>query len=130
MRQCPYCGEQIENTNAKCPFCGSNVEPQADMISVQNNPSPDGPKNTLSNGFKVFITMVSVIPLIGQLVGIIMAIIYMNNEGDTDKKSFGKALLIGTLVIFLVLCICCIGYMAFGMYAIEQMGPELFEQFE
>lgn len=153
MRRCPYCGEQIESSTSKCPFCGSVVEPEPELENDeqdqagyagskdginnegmlgqgQSNNQPTVPPGTLSNGFKVFIAMLATVPLIGQLVGIIMAIIYMNSEGDPDKKSFGKALLIGTLVIFLLICICCISYVAFSMYIAQQMGPEFFEQFQ
>ncbi len=145
MKKCPFCEEQIEDMTSKCPFCGSKIEVEntegdieisgedSQLMTDNRMSTSQGDqegRNPLSNGFKVFITMVATIPLIGQLVGIIMAIIYMNSEGDTDRKSFGKALLIGTLVIFLAVCLCCIAYFVFVFYFMEQMGPEIFEQFQ
>ncbi|MBZ4644852.1 MAG: hypothetical protein PWR27_276 [Petroclostridium sp.] len=134
MRQCPYCGEHIDSSTSKCPFCGSNVEPRNDIQEVElinsgNIPS-QSQKNSLSNGLKVLFAMISTIPLVGQLFGIILAIIYMNAEGDADKKSYGKALLTGTLIITLVTCLCCVAYFVFSLYFISNNMPELFEQFK
>ncbi len=124
MRNCPFCGESIEEATLKCPFCNSDVNMELDT-SVSNYQ-----QRPISNGFKVFITMFSTIPFIGPLVGIITAIVFMNSEGNTDKKSFGKALLIGSLVFVLIFCICCFAYMVFGFAMLNQLGPEFFEQFE
>ena len=56
---------------------------------------------TLSNGVKVFLTTLStVIPGLGQLIGIIVAIVFMNAQGDKDKNSFGTALMISSIVVF------------------------------
>ncbi len=64
--------------------------------------------NPLSNGMKVFLTMLfTIIPGIGQLAGIITAIVFMNAEGDSDRKSFGVALLVGSLIMFVLACIGC-----------------------
>lgn len=55
----------------------------------------------ISNGLKVFLSVVSsVIPGVGQIIGIISAIIFMSNEQDSDSKSFGKSLLIASLIMF------------------------------
>lgn len=64
--------------------------------------------NPLSNGMKVFLTMLfTLIPGIGQLAGIITAIVFMNSEGDSDRKSFGVALLVASLIMFVFACIGC-----------------------
>lgn len=64
-------------------------------------------KETLSNGMKVFLTILfTVLPGIGQLAGIITAIILMNAE-DKDRKSFGVALLVACLIMFVLACIGC-----------------------
>lgn len=63
-------------------------------------------KNTLSNGLKVFLTIIStIIPGLGQLVGIIISILFMNDEHDEDKRSFGIALLVASLVFFAIFCV-------------------------
>ncbi|MEN6315386.1 MAG: hypothetical protein ABFD25_14215 [Clostridiaceae bacterium] len=62
----------------------------------------------LSNGLKVFLTALFIlIPGIGQLAGIITAIVFMNSEGDSDRKSFGVALLVLSLIMFVFACIGC-----------------------
>ncbi len=61
----------------------------------------------LSNGYKVFLTVIStVIPGFGQLLGIISAIIFMNSDDDSDRRSFGVALLIATSIMFIFSFIC------------------------
>lgn len=60
-------------------------------------------KDSLSNGFKVFLTVIStVIPGFGQLIGIIASIVFMNSEDDSDRRSFGVALLIASSIMFVI----------------------------
>ncbi len=61
----------------------------------------------LGNGMKVFLTVISTIPWIGQLIGIIAAILFINSDYDRDRKSFGTALMISSLILFVL--ISCIG---------------------
>lgn len=69
----------------------------------------------LSNGTKVFLTSISTVLWIGQLVGIIAAIIYMNSEYDADRKSFGVALMVASLIFFVVeSCLGC--FIAMGIF--------------
>lgn len=66
-------------------------------------------KKPLSNGMKVFLTSLCVvIPGLGQLIGIILSIVFMNSEGDADRKSFGVALLIASLIVFVFTCLYCL----------------------
>ncbi len=61
------------------------------------------PAGRLSNGMKVLLTtLFIIIPGIGQLAGIITAIIMMNNDENADTKSFGVALLVVSLVMFVL----------------------------
>ncbi len=65
-------------------------------------------REPLSNGLKVFLTILfTVIPGIGQLAGIITAIVFMNAEDDADRKSFGVALLVASIILFVLSCIGC-----------------------
>lgn len=62
-------------------------------------------KNRLSNGLKVFITVISsVIPGLGQLIGVIISITFINSD-DHDMRSFGTALLVSSMVLFVISCI-------------------------
>jgi hypothetical protein len=86
--------------NAYKPYTGGGYPPNYNYNS--------GIKEPLSNGMKVFLTVLfTVLPGIGQLAGIIAAIVFMNSEGDSDRKSFGVALLVASLVMFVISCIGC-----------------------
>ena len=92
-----------------------NDSPQTQNKDIKNQypaQTKDEYKTSLSNGIKVFITVAcSIIPVIGQLAGLIIAIVFMNSDGDTDKRSFGFALLIASLIVFVVSSIsCCVFY--------------------
>lgn len=77
----------------------------------QNNGIPTyggSNRKPLSNGLKVFLTILfTVIPGIGQLAGIITAIVFMNADDDADRKSFGVALLVASIILFVLSCIGC-----------------------
>jgi hypothetical protein len=63
---------------------------------------------SMSNNMKVFLTtLCNIVPGLGQLAGVIIAIVLMNAEGDTDKKSFGLALLVTSLIVFVIMSISC-----------------------
>lgn len=71
-------------------------------------PQPGYGRPPLSNGMKVFLTVLfTLLPGIGQLAGIITAIVFMSSEGDGDRKSFGVALLISSVILFMMSCIGC-----------------------
>lgn len=74
-----------------------NIFPSASKSSSYETSKP------LSNGMKVFLTIIStVIPGVGQLIGVIVAIIFMNSHEDKDRRSFGVALLVASLVFFVL----------------------------
>lgn len=60
-------------------------------------------KNSIPNGMKVLLSVIcAVVPGLGQLICLILAIIFINTEGDEDKSSFGIALLVASLVLFVL----------------------------
>lgn len=64
----------------------------------------------LSNSIKVFLAALSAFPPgAGQLIGIIASIIFMSEEDSPDRKSYGKALLVSSLIFFVIwgMVICC-----------------------
>jgi hypothetical protein len=86
--------------NAYKPYNGGGYPPNYNYNG--------GVKQPLSNGMKVFLTVLfTVLPGIGQLAGIIAAIVFMNSDGDSDRKSFGVALLVASLIMFVISCIGC-----------------------
>jgi hypothetical protein len=67
-----------------------------------------GSKAPMGNGMKVFLTMVfTLLPGIGQLAGIITAIVLMSSNDDSDRRSFGSALLVANIVMFVLSCLGC-----------------------
>ena len=56
--------------------------------------------NPLSNSFKVFLTAFSMIPLLGQFIGTFLGIFYSTYD-DNDRKSFGKALIFLSIIMFM-----------------------------
>lgn len=144
IKRCPYCGSLLEIKVDEIRFETYESETgkfQSDTIEEPDSETiADFDKETsehgndvyetinpayrmqrpvvkpLSNGMKVFLTALSaVIPGIGQLAGIIIAIVFMNTEDDADRKSFGVALLIASLVVFIFSCMyCLIMVMALG----------------
>lgn len=62
-----------------------------------------GTLKPLSNGRKVCLTaLCMLLPGLGQLIGMILGISYMNDESDSDKKSFGSALLAVSVIAFIL----------------------------
>lgn len=75
---------------------------------VTGSYEPMNDKSPLGNGMKVFLTILfTIIPGIGQLAGIITAIVFMNST-DQDRKSFGVAILVASLILFVLSCIGCL----------------------
>lgn len=115
-KNCAFCGMEIPSETGRCPYCGSlldvkEVNDEEPVQSIQNSyqqdhrtPFDDGsPKTPLSNGLKVFLTVLfTVVPGFGQLAGIITGIIFMNSDDDTDRKSFGVALLVASIIMFVL----------------------------
>lgn len=61
----------------------------------------------LSNGIKVLLTVLTcLLPGVGQIIGLISAIVFINTE-EPDRKSFGVALLVVSLVLFMLVCFIC-----------------------
>ena len=88
------------NTNTRPVNISSRVQPKNNSLTTVVK------KNSISNGLKVFLTVIcTAVPGFGQLVCLILAIIFMNSEGDGDKRSFGVALFIASLVLFVLTCI-------------------------
>lgn len=69
-------------------------------------PAEKPKSKNITNGRKVFLTIIcSIVPGFGQLFCLILSLNYMNSDDDEDKKSFGHALFIAALVLFVITCI-------------------------
>lgn len=123
-RRCPYCGslldhavkEEVFNHNSRWEGQQESSEEKGFILvgnpydvssrkAVSNMHEAQREKKPLGNGKKVFITIIStIIPGIGQLIGVISSIILMNNQYDEDRRTFGTALLTASLIFFVVTC--------------------------
>jgi hypothetical protein len=113
-----YAADNIESAAAGAENIFQNVsvsvsgsEPVAGMADMHGKMISQGTlvskaaKNRISNGMKVFITIIcTVIPGLGQLAGVIAAIVFMNDQEDADARSFGTALLISSVFFFIITC--------------------------
>lgn len=108
----PVQGPRGMNGNA-----GYQREMPGQQFAYRPNPNAYGTtpmqsRNPLSNGLKVLLTVVTtVVPGLGQLAGLVIAIIFMNTPETVydyaDRRSFGLALLISCIVIFVLTCLGC-----------------------
>ena len=74
----------------------------------------------LSNWTKVMLTaLVVLIPGIGQIVGIIFGLVFIANDRDADRRSYGGALITVSIIAFIISAI------FWFMFALS-FGPELY----
>jgi hypothetical protein len=129
-KRCEYCGEAVDFHVKRCNYCGSLLNAAPDSVPIIDTVSDEvindeivndeiiddketisasngyESRRPISNGMKVFLTvMSSIIPGLGQIIGVIIAIILISSDNDQDRRSFGVALLIASVVIFVVACI-------------------------
>lgn len=100
--------EQIceEKRNSGIPEKGFSTEMRPEHSREGFNSTAYGAVRPLSNRFKVSLTVIaSIIPGIGQLVGIIAAIAFINEADDPDRYSFGRSLLTASIIVFVLSCI-------------------------
>lgn len=75
---------------------------------------------TLSNWTKVMLTSLSVmVPGIGQIVGIISGLVFVANDTDADRRSFGAALITVSVIAFIIAAI-------FWFIFALTFGPDLY----
>lgn len=88
-----------ENKAAEHDYSARLKSNRVPQLQVQSNKS----LKPLKNGRKVFITTIcTLIPGFGQLAGVIIGILLLNAEDDSDRNSFGRALLISSIFVFLI----------------------------
>lgn len=75
----------------------SNLERQ---LLLNNKPLNN---NFMSNWAKVIISaLAAIIPGIGQIVGIILGLVFISSDNNADKRSYGAALITVSVVVFIV----------------------------
>ncbi len=102
-------GNQVYNNQI------STLERQ--MLLNYNNPQNI---TSLSNWTKVMLTaLVVLIPGIGQIVGIIFGLVFIANDRDADRRSYGGALITVSIIAFVISAI-------FWFMFVLSFGPELY----
>ena len=104
----------IENTHFESESNESNVEKQPLNYQTFNTEYTSNillppARRPLTNADKVLLTTVFVmIPVIGQFIGLIRAIMFMNSGEELkdceDRRSFGLALLLACVIAFVITC--------------------------
>lgn len=76
----------------------SNLERE---LLLNNNKVIDN--NFISNWTKVILsTLTVIIPGIGQIIGIILGLVFVADDSNADKRSFGAALITVSVVVFII----------------------------
>lgn len=123
---CKKCGKEFDDNFDFCPKCGFKAK-GSNVLKTENQ---------LSNIVKVLIVVgICIIPFVGWIGGIIAGIIFMNNS-ESDSKSFGKAILILSIIIVVWSMLCCVIAAAFNVRIfntidrIESIPYEYYYEFE
>ena len=70
-------------------------------LLLNNNSAVDN--NFMSNWTKVILSALAVIiPGIGQIIGIIVGLVFVSNDVNADRRSYGAALLTVSVVTFII----------------------------
>lgn len=110
MNVCPRCGTQNAAYATVCSSCGT---PFSAIQPTGNQPYPMQPypmQPAVSSGMKIGISILSVFV---PIVGLILGLIYMNDQ-NPDKKAAGKIWLIVSLTIIGINLLCVCGYFIVG----------------
>jgi hypothetical protein len=110
-------------------FDGNGINKQQQWADVQvtslerqlllNNNATVG-RGLMSNWTKVFLCALSVIiPGIGQIIGIIAGLVMVSDDCDSDKRTYGAALLTVSIIVFIILLI-------FWFLFALALGPEIY----
>ena len=70
-------------------------------LLLNNNKAIDN--NFISNWTKVILSALAVIiPGIGQIIGIILGLVFVSDDSNADKRSYGAALITVSVVVFII----------------------------
>lgn len=126
MAYCPKCGNNIIDEKKGCTNCGYGNDQGYSKGNYNEGYNNGGVDTSLSNGMKVFIVaMTLLIPGVGYIVGLVLAIIFMGKD-DKDHKTFGKALLTLVIIMIVLSILCCILYFIFGIAMMESIDGGLY----
>ena len=110
------------NPQAYSPIGNQAYNNQISTLERQMLLNHNNPLNitSLSNWTKVMLTaLVVLIPGIGQIVGIIFGLVFIANDRDADRRSYGGALITVSIIAFIISAI------FWFMFALS-FGPELY----
>lgn len=143
MLKCPYCEAPLEAGLSECPSCQKSICYVDNSAPKAEPEAPEVPKAepeaasvtysapeqkvqfvkkinpSLSNGVKVFLSVLTTVFGLGQIITFIASIVFMCSS-DNDRKSFGCCLMIATVIMFvlsLIALFALILFFSFGRYS-------------
>lgn len=107
MKECENCKIQFEDSKDYCTQCGQRLVLFHENNFSNQNRNIKKEKRPLNNWIKVFLSiLVPGLPLLGPMIGLIFSLYYVFQE-DKDRKTFGTALLVGS-ILYIILSVCLI----------------------
>lgn len=114
MKECSFCGAKIKDETKPCPGCGYSSKPSGEIYGdakeidsqiIEEKPQQntvDVENKVLPTWLKVGLVIITI--LLSPIVGIIAGIFLLFNKSN-DYKTFGKKLIIITLVFIAVMAV-------------------------
>lgn len=114
MKECSFCGAKIIDETKPCPGCGYNSNPSGEIYGdakeidsqiIEEKPQQnavDVENKILPTWMKIALVVITI--FLSPIVGIIASIILLFNKSN-DYKSFGKKLIIITLVYLAIVLV-------------------------
>ncbi len=92
--------ESYNYTQSQLQWMNRQVSNLERELLLNNKPLNN---NFMSNWAKVIISALAVIiPGIGQIVGIILGLVFVSSDNNADKRSYGAALITVSVVVFIL----------------------------
>lgn len=108
--------------NGKVPFVNYAVtdgEPKDYVYKAEVRHSLEY-TTPMSNALKVFLSAACTFPVFGQFIGAFIGVFFLTYE-DTDRRSFGKALILLSVLLFLFY----IAYFRYALSLVSSIDPSL-----
>jgi ABC-type dipeptide/oligopeptide/nickel transport system permease component len=92
--------ESYNYTQSQLQWMNSQVSNLERALLLNNKPLNN---NFMSNWAKVILSALAVIiPGVGQIVGIILGLVFVASDNNADKRSYGAALITVSVVVFIL----------------------------
>ncbi len=101
VREAPEVSDPYGQSRDQQEWTNGQVSHLERQLLLNNNVVADN--SFLGNWSKVILSALAVfIPGIGQIIGIIIGLVFVSNDINSDKRSFGAALLTVSIIVFVI----------------------------